>query len=80
MRSSWIMDGVGQKSNEKCPYKTYRGEFRDRADHMKMKATFGRIQSGAWNTWSQQTLKEAQKDSPLEPLRKSLALTLVSAL
>lgn len=79
MRSSWIMEGVGQKSSEKYPYKRYRGELRDRADRMKIKAIFGKIQSGLWNTWSQQTQK-ARKDPTLESLRKnSPVITLVSA-
>lgn len=62
MRSSGITEGVGQKFSENCPYKRYRGELRDRADRKKIKAIFGKIQSGPWNTWSQQTQK-ARKDS-----------------
>lgn len=76
MRSSGITEGVGQKFSENCPYKRYRGELRDRADRKKIKAIFGKIQSGPW---SQQTEK-ARKDSTLEPLRKnSSVITLVSA-
>lgn len=79
MRSSGITEGVGQKFSENCPYKRYRGELRDRADRKKIKAIFGKIQSGPWNTWSQQTQK-ARKDSTLEPLRKnSSVITLISA-
>lgn len=79
MRSSGITEGVGQKFSENCPYKRYRGELRDRADRKKIKAIFGKIQSGPWNTWSQQTQK-ARKDSTLKPLRKnSSVITLVSA-
>lgn len=79
MRSSGTTEGVGQKFSENCPYERYRGELRDRADRKKIKAIFGKIQSGPWNTWSQQTQK-ARKDSTLEPLRKnSSVVTLVSA-
>lgn len=79
MRTSGITEGVGQKFSENCSYKRYRGELRDRADRKKIKAIFGKIQSGPWNTWSQQTQK-ARKDSTLEPLRKnSSVITLVSA-